>query len=98
MTVGWFGPSWGAPACDPANEVPVPVGMVCIGHAHLHNDRPVAILPDDQGITMPRVYEGGLVGTVAYHLDCWLHEIGADRLGRVNPPGAGADQPPHSPA
>jgi hypothetical protein len=79
-TLRWFGESWGAPVCDPRARIEPPVGMACIGHPHLHEDRPVAILPDDQGVTMPHLSGDGLVGTVAYHLDCWLHEIGADRL------------------
>lgn len=75
-TVRWFGESWGAPACDPRAEVPVPVGMACAGHEHCHEHRSATIEPGDQGITLPG-YLGGTLQTVAYHLDCWLHEIGA---------------------
>lgn len=72
--LGWFGESWGAPACDPETFVPTPVGWRCIGHAHMHNAlRPERIEDGDQGVTMP-----GPGGLVAYHLDCWLHEVGAD--------------------
>lgn len=77
-TVRWFGESWGAPVCDPRTHIETPVGMVCIGHPHLHNEqnRYAGILSEDQGITMP----GPDGERVAFHLDCWLHEIGADRL------------------
>lgn len=72
----WFGESWGAPACDPASHVDTPVGMECEGHEHLHGPlRPREIELGDQGITVP-----GPDGRVVYHLDCWLHEVGADRL------------------
>lgn len=78
-TVRWFGEDWGAPVCDPRAHIPVPVGMVCVGHDHMHDDRSVGIAPEDQGVTVPHLAEGGLTGRIAYHLDCWLHEIGATR-------------------
>lgn len=76
-TLRWFGESWGAPVCDPRTRVPPPVGLVCMGHAHMHQDRPEAIESGDQGVTMPFLRELGAWETCAYHLDCWLHEIGA---------------------
>ncbi len=37
---GWFGLSWGAPVCDPADQVPVPVGEPCFwcGEAFVARD------------------------------------------------------------
>jgi hypothetical protein len=78
-TFRWFGESWGAPACDPRAEVPVPVGRPCEGHEHMHADRSGLIEPGDQGITLPG-YICDRLEIVAYHLDCWLHEVGADRI------------------
>lgn len=74
-TLRWFGESWGAPVCDPRAHVETPVGWVCIGHDHLHDrNRSALIMACDQGVTMP--YYHGEVTMIAYHLDCWLHEIG----------------------
>jgi hypothetical protein len=79
-TIRWFGESWDAPICDPELHIEVPVGMICFGHDHMHEGRTVEIMPSDQGVTMPYVREDRTVGRCAYHLDCWLHEVGADRL------------------
>jgi hypothetical protein len=79
-TVRWFGASWGAPVCDPAQHTATPVGMVCSGHDHLHSDRSSFIVSGDQGVTLPYYGRTDRVERVAYHLDCWLHEVGADRL------------------
>jgi hypothetical protein len=78
-TLRWFGESWGAPVCDPRAHVATPVGLTCLGHPHMHEGRSEVVEPGDQGVTMPFVRHRR-VDTVAYHLDCWLHEIGADRL------------------
>lgn len=79
-TLRWFGESWGAPVCDPRAQVRAPVGAVCIGHDHLHSARSSFIEYGDQGVTMPYLGGYALPGGVVYHLDCWLHEIGVDRL------------------
>jgi hypothetical protein len=79
-TTRWFGESWGAPVCAPRAEVPTPVGKLCQGHAHMHHElRPEAIAEGDQGVMIPHLHP---VSTEwwAWHLDCWLHEIGVDRL------------------
>lgn len=77
----WFGHSWGAPACAPEDHVETPVGMPCAGHEHCHAERPAVIEDGDQGLLLPYLAGAGEpVQSVAYHLDCWLHEIGADRL------------------
>lgn len=87
-TTRWFGESWGAPVCDPRTHIETPVGLGCIGHDHMHPEgtRSPFIEPGDQGITMPLVSRTDRVERVAYHLDCWLHEIGVDRLPRSSEP------------
>lgn len=79
-TLRWFGKSWEAPVCDPRAHVETPVGMVCIGHDHMHQKRSRRVLPGDQGVTMPYLGTTGRVERCAYHLECWLHEVGVDRL------------------
>lgn len=76
----WFGESWGAPVCEPSEHVDPPVGELCAGHPHMHHEfRPEVIAADDQGVMIP--YLGNDERTYqAWHLDCWLHEIGVDRL------------------
>lgn len=79
--IGWFGESWGAPVCEPKLHVDTPVGTECVGHEHMHtDDRPDTIQPGDQGITLPQISLDKTMHLVVYHLDCWLHEVGADRL------------------
>lgn len=80
----WFGESWQAPVNDPDQQVAIPVGMKCSGHEHMHLSRSAVIEQDDQGVLIPyyggRIEHGRRVTNLAYHLDCWLHELGADRL------------------
>jgi hypothetical protein len=77
-TVRWFGESWGAPVCDPRTHVDTPVGRPCAGHGHMHGPlRPEAIEDGDQGVTVP--WLGVPRERLVYHLDCWLHEVGADQ-------------------
>jgi hypothetical protein len=77
-TVRWFGESWGAPVCDPRAHVATPLGWQCAGHDHMHEHRSALIEDGDQGVTLP--YYHAAVTMLAYHLDCWLHEVGVDRL------------------
>ena len=65
---GWFGESWGAPACDPEEHVATPVGKSCIGCDEL-------IKAGDQGVTMPLVRLNLPAMMIAYHLDCYLKKI-----------------------
>lgn len=68
---GWFGQSWGAPACDPARHRPTPVGALCDTC-----EKPVG--ESDQGMLIPHVSGAELYPTVAllaYHLDCFLSMI-----------------------
>jgi len=77
----WFGESWGAPVCEPQTHIETPVGMPCAGHEHLHPDSRVGrIVEGSQGITIPYLDGKGGITTIAFHLACWLHEVGADRL------------------
>lgn len=62
---GWFGKSWGAPACVPNEHVPTPVGVPCARCLE-------PVLVGHQGCVSPLVSEDGRVGRVAYHLDCYL--------------------------
>lgn len=78
-TVRWFGESWGAPVCDPRAHIETPVGRACYGHGHMHEERSSVIEPDDQGVSLPFYSTAGVI-QIAYHLDCWLHEVGVDRL------------------
>jgi hypothetical protein len=73
----WFGESWGAPVCEPDNHIETPTWMLCAGHDHMHTHRSRTVQAGDQGVTIPYL---GHSTEIAYHLDCWLHEIGADRL------------------
>lgn len=85
----WFGESWGAPVCEPGSHIAIPVGMPCAGHEHMHErawdirgNRPRSAVIEqwDQGVLLPYYAAGNEVDLLAYHLDCWLHEVGADRL------------------
>jgi len=77
-TVRWFGESWGAPICDPRAHVATPLGWTCAGHEHMHAKRSPLIEEADQGVTIPCY--GREVTMLAYHLNCWLHELGIDRM------------------
>lgn len=66
---GWFGESWGAPACDPARHKPTPVGDPCI-------ECKQPIEADDEGMLIPFVRLGGEPAELcAYHLPCFLATI-----------------------
>lgn len=62
---GWFGASWGAPACDESRHLPTPVGQACLAC-------PRRIGADDQGLAVP----GPRAGLSHFHLDCFLRDIG----------------------
>ena len=70
----WFGTSWGAPVCDPADHVPTPVGQDCL----MGCGRVIAA--DDQGLVLPHSYlddEGEVRGELrGQHLDCFLKAVG----------------------
>jgi hypothetical protein len=65
---GWFGPSWGALVCDPANHMATPVGEKCL-------DCKKVFVDGDQGMTIPHASDEG-VDLRSIHIDCFLREIG----------------------
>lgn len=67
-TVRWFGTTWKAPICDPRAHVETPVGLRCARCEE-------RIASGDRGLTVP-VHPPG--PRLAWHLKCWLREIGAD--------------------
>jgi hypothetical protein len=67
---GWFGPSWGAPACDEGRHLGTPVGEEC-----LMCDKRFVV--GDQGLTMPHAGQNG-VELRSVHLDCFLKNIGVE--------------------
>lgn len=60
---GWFGPSWGAPACEERRHRLTPVGERCI-YCH------VAFVDGDQGLTMPQMGDDSW-RLVSAHIDCF---------------------------
>lgn len=66
-TVRWFGPSWHAPICEPRTHVETPVERRC---ARCEED----INYGDRGITLTTNPK------LAWHLRCWLRELGVDGL------------------
>lgn len=72
--VGWFGKSWGAPACEEEEHLPTPVGEPCARCVE-------PILVGHQGVIMGAYSEEKGPHAVAYHLDCYLRGLlphGAD--------------------
>jgi hypothetical protein len=64
----WFGESWGAPVCDPTQQVYTPDGEACpVCHK--------SIREGDQGVEVPYLHDTG-EDTLSYHLKCFLIEIG----------------------
>lgn len=72
----WFGNSWGAPVCDPANRVPIPLGMKCIRCGKGFGLK-------DQGFELPYMGESR-IKVVYYHKGCLLREIGVVREAEVS--------------
>jgi hypothetical protein len=75
--VKWFGSPWPssanpAPVCDPADRIPVPLGMRCVRCEK-------GFTLNDQGFELPLVDEGRRVRAVYYHKGCFLREVGVVR-------------------
>ncbi len=68
-TVRWFGQSWRAPVNNPRAHIATPTDTKCA-----HCNAPIE--DGDQGITMPYLHDN-IEDRIAYHLDCFLHTIGA---------------------
>lgn len=73
-TIRWFGPSWGAPVCDPRTNIPTPVDTFCEGCSQ-------RITQGENGVTYP-YWDGygpdgsdGSGGIVAYHRECNLRSV-----------------------
>lgn len=64
----WFGESWGAPVCEPENEVPIPLGWICESCG-------VAFAEGDRGVTLVYYDEEGR-RDFPLHLDCLLDSVG----------------------
>lgn len=64
--MNWFGQSWGAPICQPADHMETPVDECC-------TRCDLAIGSDDQGLMLPNE-EGFLI---PFHLVCFLRAIGS---------------------
>jgi len=60
----WFGESWGAPCCDPAEHVVTPTGASCV-----ECDRRIA--EGDQGFILP----GSPTRPMVYHHICFLRTV-----------------------
>jgi hypothetical protein len=66
----WFGPSWGAPICNPHTKQKTPSGhcIECQGHIRL----------SDQGFIVPftaQKGDGHIAHLVYYHKKCFLELI-----------------------
>lgn len=64
----WFGKSWGAPACDPDDHRPTPVGEACA-----YCDGPIA--DDAQGVLIPHL-DHERASLRPWHLGCFLRSMG----------------------
>lgn len=61
--MNWFGESWGAPICDPVDNVPTPSGTC------LYCEESIG--PDDSGVMMP-VLGLDALDLVPEHVECFL--------------------------
>jgi hypothetical protein len=66
----WFGKSWGAPVCEPDEQVETPIGRPC---AH---DCGKEISAGDRGVVLPYYGRTSEPADLAYHLGCFLRSIG----------------------
>lgn len=77
----WFGKDWGAPACEAGQHFNTPVGTPCDVC-----EQPIA--KGDDGVISPVVnaftrpvpgtgLQGIGVPSIVFHLDCFMHHIGA---------------------
>lgn len=64
----WFGESWGAPVCDPADHVDTPVDLQC-------PYCPKQIDEGDQGFLLPFISDETGVTVLAFHRNCLLRSI-----------------------
>lgn len=77
----WFGRDWGAPVCEPTEQVPTPAGDVCMQCGRV-------IEADDAGFMLPLVVQwapGAPPGEArtemrSWHLNCLLANMGLPML------------------
>jgi len=68
----WFGPTWGAPVCDPEEKIPTPIGLPCFACER-------SIVDGDQGFAVPLVDgvpEAPIATWQPWHLDCFIDSVG----------------------
>ncbi len=75
----WFGASWGAPICDPAEHIETPDGEVCPGCTR-------TIRPESQGVQLPWVRDDGFVDRLDWHLECFTKVLGLTSATGPRPP------------
>lgn len=68
--VHWFGPSWGAPICDPNRYITTP-DAPCAGCV-----QPIEFY--DRGVALVLVFTDEAATETYYHLVCFLQDIGVD--------------------
>src|SRR5574338_472600 len=64
----WFGPSWGAPVCDPAYAAPTPTAP-CAECGKAFHDL-------DQGVILPFHGNPGDPSELPYHHTCFMKTLG----------------------
>jgi len=69
MRLQWFGESWGAPICDPADHADTPTGQACA-----RCEKPIE--PGAQGLLVLHVGDIKPPERLPWHLDCWLESLG----------------------
>lgn len=66
--VKWFGETWGAWVCAPADHIETPVKELC-----MLCEKPIE--PTDQGLMVPYVPACGPVRGEPWHRECFLRSI-----------------------
>lgn len=67
----WFGTAWDAPICTTTEQVPVPVGKVC-----MHCDKPIEAT--HRGLVLLHHGEATEPTEVVTHLYCFAKSLGHD--------------------
>lgn len=70
----WFGKSWGAPMCEPGQQVPTPIGEAC----YVCDEK---IADGDCGFVMPYLRANGESGVLPAHRGCGLLPIAGHSYG-----------------
>lgn len=70
--IHWFGPSWGAPMCEPKSRILLPIGRTCIGCKDPFE-------PSARGVRLPLIEgtdDAPRASLCYWHLDCFLEHLG----------------------